>query len=89
MAFLLSAGKVSRTHLVVPYREDWKPLRDEGFGAYARRVSAPYRAAVGGHFDPERETWTERGLEKATAAATRLAVRRRLPRRLRRSQRGR
>jgi hypothetical protein len=87
MAFLLSAGKVSRTHLVVPYREDWKPLRDEGFGAYARRVSAPYRAAVGGHFDPERETWTERGLERATAAAT--AVRRRVPRRLRRPQRGR
>jgi hypothetical protein len=64
MAFLLSAGKVSRTHLLVPYREDWKPLRDEGFGAYARRVSAPYRAAVGGHFDPRRETWTERGLQK-------------------------
>jgi hypothetical protein len=92
MAFLLSAGKVSRTHLLVPYREDWKPLREEGFGAYARRVSAPYRAAVGGHFDPRRETWTERGLERATAAATRFAarpgVRRRLPRRLRRSEHG-
>jgi hypothetical protein len=93
MAFLLSAGKVSRTHLLVPYREDWKPLRDEGFGAYARRVSAPYRQAVGGHFDPERETWTERGLDRVTDAATRFAgrpaVHRRLPRRLRRSARGR
>ena len=87
MAFLLSAGKVSREHLMVPYREDWKPLRDEGFGAYARRVSAPYGRAIGGHFDSARETWTERGVEKVTNAATRLAarprVRRRLPRRLR------
>jgi hypothetical protein len=93
MAFLLSAGKVSREHLLVPYREDWKPLGDEGFGAYARRVSAPYGRAIGGHLQPARETWTERGLEKATDAATRLAarpaVRRRLPRRLRRSKRGR
>jgi hypothetical protein len=91
MAFLLSAGKVSREHLVVPYREDWKPLRDEGFGAYARRVSGPYRAAVEGHFDPARETWTERGIDKAMDAATRFAarpgVRRRLARRLRRSKR--
>jgi hypothetical protein len=88
MAFLLSAGKVSRRHLVVPYREDWKPLRDEGFGTYARRVSAPYGRAIEGHFDSTHETWTERGLEKVTVAATRFAarpgVRRRLPRRLRR-----
>ncbi len=87
-AFLLSAGKVSRTHLVVPYREDWKPLRDEGFGAYARRVSARYGRAIQSHFDIAKDTWTERGLEQVTGAATRFAarpgVRRRLPRRLRR-----
>jgi hypothetical protein len=92
MAFLLSAGKVSRQHLLVPYREDWAPLRDEGFGAYARRVSAPYGRAIQGHFDSIRETWTERGLGKVTDAATRFArrpgVRRRLPRRLRRSEHG-
>jgi hypothetical protein len=63
LAFLLSAGKVSRQHLLVPYSEDWKPLRDEGFAAYARRVSGPYAGAVAGHFDPTRETWTERGIE--------------------------
>ena len=84
MAFLLSAGKVSREHVVVPYREDWKPLRDEGFGAYARRVSAPYGRAIGGHFDSTRETWTERGLEKVTRFAARPGVQRRLTRRLRR-----
>jgi hypothetical protein len=59
LAFLLSAKNVSRTHLVAPYREDWQPLRDEGFGAYAMRVGGPYARAVGGHFHPERETYTE------------------------------
>ncbi len=64
LAFLLSARSVSKEHLVAPYREDWRPVRDEGFGAYARRVGGPYRRALEGHFDPERPTWTERGLER-------------------------
>jgi hypothetical protein len=76
MAFLLSARAVSRDHVVVPYQEDWRPLRDEGFGAYARRVIAPYRRALEGHFDLDRPSWTERGLDKVT-------------RRLRRSEHGR
>lgn len=59
LAFLTSARSVSREHLVVPYREDWKPLRDEGFAAYAQRVSGPYREAILRHFDPENPTWTE------------------------------
>ena len=62
LAFLVSARDVSRDHVVAPYREDWQPLRREGFGAYAARVSAPYRHAVGEHFDPDRPTWTERAL---------------------------
>jgi hypothetical protein len=64
LAFLTSARNVGRDHLVVPYREDWRPLRDEGFGAYASRVSGPYRAAVGGHFDRQRASWTEAGLPR-------------------------
>jgi hypothetical protein len=64
LAFLLSARNVGREHLVAPYRDDWKPLREEGFAAYARRTSGPYRAAVAGHFDRERETWTERALAR-------------------------
>jgi hypothetical protein len=48
----------------VPYVEDWEPLRREGLGDYARRVSSPYRDAVTGHLDPERETHTERALGK-------------------------
>jgi hypothetical protein len=62
LAFLLSARSVGRLHLVVPYRADWAPLRREGLGAYALRVSRPYALAVAGHFDPTRPTWTERGL---------------------------
>ncbi|MEX0781952.1 MAG: hypothetical protein WD557_04825 [Dehalococcoidia bacterium] len=66
-AFLTSARNVSRDHLVVPYREDWKPLGEEGFGAYASRVSGPYRAAIGGHFDRERPSWTESGFPRLRA----------------------
>ena len=60
LAFLLSARSVAGRHLFVPYREDWRPVRNEGFGAYARRVVRPYREAVTGHFDTERPTWTEK-----------------------------
>jgi hypothetical protein len=65
MAILLSARSIGHTHLFVPYREDWRPLRSEGFAAYARRVSQPYGRAVAGHFDPARLTWTERLLGRA------------------------
>ena len=64
LAFLLSARNVGRDQLVAPYREDWKPLREEGFAAYAQRVAKPYGGAIAGHFDPERETWTERALTR-------------------------
>ena len=64
LAFLLSARSVGRDHLVVPYAEDWEPLRREGFGDYARRVATPYRDAVTGHLDRSRETHTERALAK-------------------------
>ena len=64
LAFLTSAGKVSRTHLATPYREDWTPVRNEGFGTYARRISRPYASAAAGHFDPKRRTYTQRLLER-------------------------
>ncbi len=62
LAFLLSARQVGRDHVVIPYREDWQPLRREGFAAYARRTAEPYRAALAGHFDPDQRTWTDRVL---------------------------
>jgi hypothetical protein len=47
-----------------PYGEDLKPLRDEGFAAYAGRVSRPYGSAIARHFDSEQATLTERGIDK-------------------------
>ena len=60
LAFLLSARTVGREHLVTPYSEDWRPLRNEGFAAYARRIAGPYREAIAGHLDDERPSFTER-----------------------------
>jgi hypothetical protein len=64
LAFLNSAQHVGRDHVWVPYREDWRPLRQEGFAAYARRVAQPYRDAVDGHFDTAKPTHTERLLRR-------------------------
>jgi hypothetical protein len=64
LAFLTSARDVGREHVVVPYREDWEPLREEGFGAYARRIARPYGEAMAGHFDPQRASWTERAFAR-------------------------
>jgi hypothetical protein len=62
IAFFNSARHVGRQHLLDPYTEDLRPVRDEGFGAYAARVSRPYGQAVARHFDLERESLTERGI---------------------------
>jgi len=72
LAFLTSAKNVGRDHLVVPYAEDWEPLRAEGFGAYASRISGPYRAAMNGHFQSQKVSWTERAATWAKARAGRL-----------------
>ncbi|MCS7007062.1 MAG: aconitate hydratase AcnA, partial [Gaiellaceae bacterium] len=64
LAFFNAARKVGRQHLLEPYSEDLRPLRDEGFGAYARRVGRPYAAAVARHFSPGAPTLTERALRR-------------------------
>ena len=64
LAFFNSARHVGRHHLLDPYSADLQPVRNEGFGAYARRVSRPYAEAVGRHFDAERPTLTERGIDR-------------------------
>jgi hypothetical protein len=64
LAFFNSARHVGRQHLLDPYREDLGPVRHEGLGAYARRVSGPYAEAVARHFDAEQPSLTERGLER-------------------------
>jgi hypothetical protein len=68
MAFVTSARTISDRHVQVPYREDWEPLRDEGFAAYARRVSRPYGEAAASHFDPDRRSYTERVLNRIPEA---------------------
>ena len=70
LAFVMSARNLGREHLVVPYGEDLKPLRDEGFAAYSRRISEPYRAAIAGHFDPQKPSWTERALRRRRRRST-------------------
>ncbi len=62
LAFFNSARHVGRQHLLDAYREDLRPVRDEGLAAYGRRVSRPYAEAVARHFDTEQPSLTERGL---------------------------
>src|ERR671918_387430 len=64
LAFFNAARHVGRQHVLDPYTEDLKPVRDEGFGAYALRVGRPYAQAVGRHFDVERRTLTDRAIDK-------------------------
>jgi hypothetical protein len=64
LAFFNSARKVGRQHVLDPYTEDFKPVRDEGFATYALRVGRPYAQAVLRHFDPRRPTFTERGMNR-------------------------
>ncbi len=64
IAFFNSARHVGRQHLLDPYTEDLRPLRNEGFGAYAARVSRRYADAVERHLDPKTRTLTERGLDR-------------------------
>ncbi len=62
LAFFNSARKVGRQHVLDPYTEDLRPVRDEGFASYAARVGRPYAQAVLRHFDPRRTTLTDRGI---------------------------
>ena len=64
IAFFNSARKVGRQHVLDPYTDDLRPVRDEGFATYAWRVAKPYGLAVGRHFDPGQPSLTERGLER-------------------------
>ena len=71
LAFLVAARNVGQEHVVAPYAEDWKPLRAEGFAAYARRIARPYGAAMSGHFDAGSTSWTERGVSRLRRATRR------------------
>jgi hypothetical protein len=68
IAFFNSARHIGRQHLLDPYGEDLKPLRDEGFGTYAARVARPYGSAIARHFDSDRASLTERGIDRLRGA---------------------
>jgi aconitate hydratase len=70
LAFFNAARHVGRQHVLDPYREDLKPVGDEGFAAYALRVGRPYAQAVARHFDPQRQTLTEKAIDKLGARDT-------------------
>ena len=72
LAFLTSARKVSGRDILVPYREDWKPLQDEGLAAYARRVGGPYRRAITRHLDSGQASRTERLIDWLAARRERV-----------------
>jgi hypothetical protein len=63
-AFFNAARHVGRQHVLDPYTDDLRPVRAEGFAAYAGRVSRPYTRAVAHHWDPATRTLTERGLAR-------------------------
>jgi hypothetical protein len=69
LAFFNAARKVGRQHVLDPYTQDLRPVRNEGFGAYAARVSRPYAEAVVRHFDPTRATYTEKAIGKLRGSA--------------------
>jgi len=70
LAFFNAARHVGRQHVLDPYREDLKPVRDEGFAAYARRVGRPYAEALGRHFDTSRPTLTEKAIDRLSPGDT-------------------
>ncbi len=51
-AFFNSARKVGRQHVLDPYNEDLKPLRDEGFARYALQSRTSLRAGGRAPFRP-------------------------------------
>ena len=68
LAFFNSARKIGRQHVLDPYTEDLRPVRDEGFATYGLRVGRPYAQAVLRHFDPQRPTLTERGIDRVSGS---------------------
>jgi hypothetical protein len=71
LAFLTSARNLSDEHVVAAYHEDWKPLRAEGFAAYAKRVGKPYGEAVVRHFRWDEPAHSERLVARFAAWRTR------------------
>src|SRR5262245_24165948 len=59
IAFFNASRHVGRQHVLDPYTQDLRPVRDEGFATYAARVSRPYAEAAARHLDPAQPSRTE------------------------------
>jgi hypothetical protein len=56
--------------VIEDYRRSLAEMRARGFDRYAARVVRPYLAAARRHFDPRRETFTERRLGRGSSSST-------------------
>ena len=67
---LLAAGalragvKTGQVHIFDYYRDALRTITREGLAVYTRRVTRPYLAVAGAHFEPETITYTERLLRR-------------------------
>ena len=62
-----AGSRLGEAHVFEYYRTALGAIRDEGFPAYLRRVSVPYRNAAARHLDPGHSTFTERWLKRRRA----------------------
>jgi hypothetical protein len=56
--------RLGQIHVFEHYRDSIRGIRTEGLAAYTRRVTRPYLAAAADHLDAQRETNTERFIER-------------------------
>ena len=67
---LIAAGavragvKMGEVHIFDYYQNALRTIAGEGLEVYTRRVTGPYLAVAGGHFQPDRTTYTERLLQR-------------------------
>jgi hypothetical protein len=59
-----AAANLISAHVVEDYRRTLREIREQGPQAYASRVVMPYLQAIRRHYDPHRETFTERRLRR-------------------------
>lgn len=64
-ASALRAGiQLGNTHIFQYYTEALGAIINEGLLPYMQRITAPYTATMGDHFNPDRVTYTERAIRK-------------------------
>ena len=70
-------GQLVGAMLLDHYRDTLAEIRDTGYASYVARQFSPYVRAAAHQFSPERQTLTERLLQKIDARRARSASRKR------------